>query len=266
MHDERRFVFVPAHWHGGEEGGIRLDEQAVIGHDARGLAHVLRRAEGDDAGNRDVEVPVEELAREGGGAREAVDYAAGGVGVPGDFVEHAERRVVRLARVDHHGKGELVRERKLAREEVALAVGGFGRVVEVKADLAYGRAGVGRVKGAHGVGKRFVRGGVARLVAVRAECKARRFRRERLGEKGGAVQLGRAAHGHEARDACRAGAGEGSGRFLAVFGEMRVRIVDVHRSILVVFGASLPKCLGRGKEPCMQILPFWTCTGERNVR
>ena len=102
-----------------------------------------------------------------------MDHAAGGVGVPGDFVEHAERRVVRLARVDHHGACEFVRKRELAREEVALAAGGFRRVVEVEPDLAHGRAGVRGVEGAYGIDECFVRGGVARLVAVRAQRKAR---------------------------------------------------------------------------------------------
>ena len=67
------------------------------------------------------------------------------------------------------------------------------------------------MEGAHRLHRRVVRGVVARLVAVRAEREARRVRRERVGEKGGAVQLGRAAHGHEARDARRAGAVERCG-------------------------------------------------------
>ena len=119
-----------------------------------------------------MEVPVEELARKGGGAREAVDHAARGVGVPRHLVQHAERRVVRLARVDHHGKREFVRERELAREEVALAARGFGRIVEIEADLAHGRAGMRGVERAHGVGERFVRLRAACLVAVGAEREA----------------------------------------------------------------------------------------------
>ena len=195
-----------------------------------------------------------------------MNHSAWCIGAPRDFIEYAERRVIRLARVDHHREGELVCERELSCEEIALGAGGLRRIVEVQSDFAHRSACVCGVKCAYRFHRRVVRGGVASLVAVRAERKACRIRRERLCEKGGAVQLRGATHGHEARDARRACACESGGRFFAVFREMCVCIVDVHEAVLAVFGAILPKARGGGKLGGLQILLFWTCTRGGNVR
>jgi hypothetical protein len=65
--------------------------------------------------------------------------AARGVGAPGDFVQHAERRVVRLARVYDHRQRQFVGNRQLLREERALRRNSLRGVVRVKANFAYRR-------------------------------------------------------------------------------------------------------------------------------
>ena len=88
--------------------------------------------------------------------------------MPLNLVQHAERGVVRVARVDHHGKGEFVSKRELSSEKVALRVFRFGRVVEVEADFAHGGASVRGVECTDGRGEFLVRSCAANLVAVGA--------------------------------------------------------------------------------------------------
>ena len=76
MGDERRLVRASAHWNGREERGVGLDEEPVVRDERGDLADVVRRAERDDAGERDVESEVEKGPAEVWPAGERVDYAA----------------------------------------------------------------------------------------------------------------------------------------------------------------------------------------------
>ena len=77
LHDQRRLVAAAAIRDRGEERRVGLDHEAVARHEARGVAQRVGGLEGDDAAERDVEAEVEEAARAGGVAGEAVDDAAG---------------------------------------------------------------------------------------------------------------------------------------------------------------------------------------------
>ena len=131
---EGRFVLAAAHRHGGEKGRIGLHEQSVVGRVARSFTHVLGGAEGDDARDGDHEAAVEQLAFEGDRPCEAVDDAV----VEVVFVEDAERGVIRVARMDHHGEIQFPRQFQLGGEKVALRFRRLRCIVEVEADFANG--------------------------------------------------------------------------------------------------------------------------------
>ena len=174
MHHERRLASATAQRLGRKERRIGLHKQSVRRNVPRRGAHFVGALERDDSREGDAEAAVEQAAREAGGACVGVYHAAQTVPMPPrHLIEHAQGRVVRLARMHHHGERQLVSKRELLREERALRRKRLGRVVRVEADLADCRH--TRAVRRHEAGQRGARlGGERGLVTVEAKGHASR--------------------------------------------------------------------------------------------
>ena len=109
------FVAFAAMRHGGEEGRVGLDQQAVAGDEADRRAQGVGVAEGDDARDREEQAQVEVAPGVVGIAGEAVDH---GAGVGRLRAQHRRGVGVRVADVDDQRKAELALQRFFTTENL----------------------------------------------------------------------------------------------------------------------------------------------------
>src|SRR5581483_2740457 len=114
---------------------IRLDHQPIPRHDPGRIAQRSGVAEGQNSRERDVKPQVEEAARRGRIAREAVDYSTLGAK---PFLGHDRGEpFFRIAAVDHDRLSRLAGEAKVIPERAFLRIDRRSQVVKIESALAY---------------------------------------------------------------------------------------------------------------------------------